>query len=107
MSVIMTLQVSGDANALERWASENRETMRSVLQAAERHGLIAHRFYGSRDGSKIMVLDEWPDAESFEAFFREQEAQIRPMFEVVGASSAPEPTFWRELETHDAFGWGA
>src|SRR3954452_2325511 len=107
MSVIMTLEVSGDATAMERFASENREAMQSILQAAQKHGVIAHRFYGSVDGSKLMVLDEWPDRESFGAFFREQEHQLRPMFERVRASSAPEPMFWRELETHDAFGWGA
>jgi hypothetical protein len=107
MSVIMTLEVAGDAKGFERFASDNRETMQSVLDAAEKHGLIAHRFYGSDDGGKVLVLDEWPDADSFQAFFQEQEAQIRPMFEAAGVTSDPAPTFWRELDTHDAFGWGA
>jgi hypothetical protein len=107
MSIIMTLQVSGDPQGMERFASENQDAMRAVLDAATRHGLIAHRFYGSDDGSMLMVLDEWPDRDSFEAFFREQESQIRPMFEAVRATSEPQPLYWRELETHDAFGWGA
>ena len=47
MSVIMTLEVSGDGKGLEQFASENKHTMRAVLEAAEKHGLIAHRFYGS------------------------------------------------------------
>jgi len=29
------------------------------------------------------------------------------MFEVVGATEISEPTFWRELTTNDALGWGA
>src|SRR5919206_3973340 len=106
MSVIMTFEVTGDANAVEQFASENKDRMEAVLQAAEKHGLIAHRFYGSDDGSRLLVLDEWPDRQSFESFFREQEPQIRPIIEAARASSEPQPTFWRELATHDAFGWG-
>jgi|SRR5579862_1272568 len=106
MSVIMTLNVTGDPKALEAFASDNREKMEAVLDAARRHGLIAHRFYGSDDGGGMMVLDEWPDRHSFEAFFREQESEIRPMFESAGVTSQVEPTFWEELATHDAYGWG-
>jgi|SRR5579863_183369 len=107
MSVIMTLQVSGDPKRLEQHTSENREKMQTVLEAAKRHGLIAHRFYGSDDGRTIMVLDEWPNRESFESFFREQESEIRPMFESAGVTSQVEPAFWMELATRDAYGWGA
>jgi hypothetical protein len=53
-----------------------------------------------------MVLDEWPDRQSFESFFQEQESEIRPMFEAAGVTAQIEPVFWRELSTHDAFGWG-
>ena len=107
MSVIMTLEVNGDPKAMEQFASENRDKMEAVLEAAKSHGLIAHRFYGSDDGTKLLVLDEWPDRESFEAFFREQESQIAPMFEAVRATNNPDPTFWQVLETHDKFGWNA
>jgi hypothetical protein len=41
MSVIMTLQVTGDPKALEQFTSENTEKMQAVLEAAKRHGLIA------------------------------------------------------------------
>jgi len=107
MSVIMTLQVAGDPKALEQFESENTEKAQDILEAAKRHGLIAHRFYGSDDGGSLMVLDEWPDRQAFESFFREQESEIRPMFEAAQVTAQIEPTFWRELETHDAYGWGA
>ena len=55
----------------------------------------------------MMVLDEWPDRQSFESFFREQESEIGPMMEAAGVTSQPEPICWQELATHDAFGWGA
>ena len=103
----MVQQITGDPSKLEQFASANGETMQSIMAAAKKHGLIAHRFYGSADGSKVLVLDEWLDSQSFEAFAQEQAPQIEPMFEVVGATEISEPTFWRELTTNDAFGWGA
>ncbi len=106
MSVIMTLQVVGDPKALEQFASENTETGQRLIAAARRHGLIAHRFYGSDDGGSLMVLDEWPDRQSFESFFHEQESEIRPMFEAAQVTAQVEPAFWSELATHDAYGWG-
>jgi Antibiotic biosynthesis monooxygenase len=107
MSVIMVQEITADPNGLEQFASANKETVRSIVEAAKNHGLIAHRFYGSEDGSKVLVLDEWPDRESFESFAKEQASQIEPMFEAARATEISEPTFWRELTTHDAFGWGA
>jgi hypothetical protein len=106
MSVIMTLVVAGDPKALEQFASDNPERAQSILEAAKRHGLIAHRFYGSDDGGSVMVLDEWPDRQSFESFFKEQESEIRPMFEAAGVTAQIEPTFWREVAPHAAYGWG-
>lgn len=107
MSVIMTLEAKGDPKGLEQFANQNREKMQAVLEAAKQHGLIAHRFYGSDDGSRLMVLDEWPDQESFESFFREQQSQIGPMMEAAGVTAEPEPSMWHQLATHDEFGWGA
>jgi hypothetical protein len=92
---------------MEQYAIDNSEKLRGVVDAAKRHGLIAHRFYGTDDGSALMVLDEWPDRQSFEAFFQEQQPEIQPMMEAVGATGQPEATFWEELKTGDAFGWGA
>ncbi|SEM63938.1 hypothetical protein [Streptacidiphilus jiangxiensis] len=107
MSVIMTLEAAGDAKALEQYASANKEKMKAIVEAAKRHGLIAHRFHGSVDGSRVLVADEWPDRQSFEAFFQDQQAEILPLFEAAGVTAQIEPTFWQELSTHDAYGWGA
>ena len=107
MSVIMTMSVQGDPAKMEQIAGENPDRIRSIAERAKSHGLIAHRFYGSDDGGKLMVLDEWPDRQSFESFFREQQAEIGPMMEAAGVTSQPEPAFWNELTTHDTFGWGA
>jgi hypothetical protein len=104
MSVIMTLVVPGDPQALERHAKENSETLQSIVAAAKSHGLIAHRFYGSE--GKIMVIDEWPDPESFQQFFADQEQSIGSMMQAA-ATGEPEITFWTKLDTGDDVGWDA
>jgi heme-degrading monooxygenase HmoA len=106
MSVIMTLRVKGDPAELERRAAGDPDAMRAIAERAKERGLIAHRFYGTDDGY-IMVVDEWPDAESFQAFFEENRAEIEPMMADVGVSEEPEVKFWRKLETHDDVGWDA
>ena len=104
MSVIMTLRAKGDPDALERRAAQNPDGMRAIADRAKEHGLIAHRFYGTDDG-QIMVVDEWPDAESFQRFFASVRDEIDPMMRDVGVTEEPEVTFWRKLESHDEVGW--
>jgi hypothetical protein len=105
VSVIMTMWVQGDPNKLEEHAAANKEEMQSIAESAKSHGLIAHRFYGS-DG-QVIVIDEWPDEQSFQSFFEENRPRIEPMFEVAGAPGEPGINFWRKLDTGDEFGWGA
>jgi hypothetical protein len=102
VSVIVTLRVSGDPDKLEQLAQANPGAIRGISERAQARGVIAHRFYGS-DG-QIMVVDEWPDAESFKAFFEAEQTEIGPMMQQVGAGE-PEITFWRKLETGDEIGW--
>jgi len=104
MSVIVTLRVPGDPKAVERTAQEDPERMQRITDLAKSHGLIAHRFYGSE--GQIMVIDEWPDAESFQRFFAEAEPDVAPMMQAV-AQGEPEITFWTKLDTRDDIGWEA
>lgn len=100
----MTMWVQGDPRKLEDHAAANADAMRGIADNAKRHGLIAHRFYGSDDG-QIMVVDEWPDEQSFQAFFEETRSQIDPMMQAAGVSSEPQVRFWRKLDTNDEVGW--
>jgi hypothetical protein len=104
MSVIMTLQMKGDPAALERHAEDDPDGVRDIAERAKDHGVIAHRFYGSDDG-RILVVDEWPDPQSFQTFFSEQRERIEPLMRAAGVTGDPEITFWRKLETHDEVGW--
>jgi hypothetical protein len=105
MSVLVTLTLDGDGEKLERFAAENPDRIKAIRDHAVDHGLIAHRFYASE--GQIMVIDEWPDAESFRSFFGHAEGAIGEMMGAVGVTGRPEPKFWRELESHDAYGWDA
>ena len=84
----------------------NAEQTQAILDVAKRHGVIAHRFYGTDDG-QAMVIDEWPDPQSFQAFFAETGDQIRGIMEQSGVTSEPEISFWHKLDTGDDLGWGA
>ena len=106
MSVIMTMRLKADPKKLEEIAGQDPDRMQSIVDAAKEAGLIAHRFYGSDDG-QVMVIDEWPDAQSFQRFFGEQSSNIQPLMEESGVQSEPEVTFWQKLETGDDVGWGA
>jgi quinol monooxygenase YgiN len=102
MSVIMTMTMPGDPQALERFAAEHEDAVRAIADQAKERGLIAHRFYGTE--GQIMVADEWPDEESFQGFFESTRAEIQQMMEGI-VLGEPEIVFWRKLETHDDVGW--
>ena len=104
MSVIMTLSLKGDPKKLEEHAASNPDATHAIVESAKGHGLIAHRFYGS-EGGEIMVVDEWPDEQSFLSFFEENGGRIGPLMQAAGVTSEPQPKFWHELDTHDDYGW--
>ena len=103
MSVIVTIRVSGDPTAFEAQVAGQAEAIGRIMEVAKSHGLIAHRWYGG-DG-EFMAVDEWPDAESFHAFFEEAQPDIGPLMQAAGVTAPPSVTSWRTLETSDAFGW--
>ena len=104
MPVLMTMRIQGEAKKLEEYAAKDPTGFRSIADSAKSHGLIAHRFYGNGEG-QIMVVDLWPDEQSFQKFFDENSSRIQPMMEAAGATSAPEVTFWREMDMPDKVGW--
>jgi hypothetical protein len=52
-----------------------------------------------------MAVDEWPDAESFQAFFGSVGDDVGFLLGEVGVTGEPEITVWRKLETGDDYGW--
>jgi hypothetical protein len=104
MSVIMTLSFQGDASKLEELAASDPDRMQAIIESAKSHGLIAHRFYATDDG-EIMVIDEWPDPQSFQTFFSENGDRIGPLMQAAGVASEPQPKFWHTLDMRDEVGW--
>src|SRR5262249_15378211 len=77
----------------------------AIGNRAKEAGVIAHRFYGSED--QIMVIDEWPDEQSFQGFFDGVQAQVRPLLEQVGAPVEPPGRFWPRPHTPHQIRLGA
>ena len=101
MSVLMLLRVKGDARKVEQFAADNPGAMKSIVERATSNGLIRHRFFGTAD--EIIVVDEWPDEQSFHKFFAES-PEIAEMMKGVGVTTEPTILFARQLDVDDAVG---
>jgi hypothetical protein len=101
MSVIVLLRIPGNPADLESYAAgPGGQTMKSIADAGKAAGAIHHMFAGSEN--EIVVLDEWPDQQSFEAFFASQPA-IADVMRDGGAQGPPQTYFYRKLDTPDQF----
>jgi quinol monooxygenase YgiN len=105
MSVIVTVWFMADPDKLEQVARENSDQIVAISDRAQEAGVIAHRFYGSE--GQVMVIDEWPDEQSFQQFFDGEQESIGPLLQQVGVTMEPQVRFWRVLDTPDKIGWGA
>jgi hypothetical protein len=52
-----------------------------------------------------MVVDEWPEEQSFQSFFEENNERIGALMQAAGVTSEPQPRFWHKLESRDEYGW--
>jgi heme-degrading monooxygenase HmoA len=100
MSVLMVLEVTVDPEAFKRVASENEEAMTGIAGRGKERGAISHMFVAG-DG-KVMVVDEWDSADSFNAFFEAEGPNIGPLMAQAGAQVG-EPRFYEKIDTPDAF----
>ena len=104
MSVIVTGWFMADPDTWEQVTKEKRDEVMALAERAKEAGVIAHRFYGSE--GQVMVIDEWPDEQSFQQFYDSVQEEVVPMLAEIG-SSEPQIRFWRVLDTPDKIGWGA
>ena len=87
--MLMTMVFKGDAAALRARSPRTTPTRcAATVDHAVEHGLIAHRFYASDDG-QMMVVDEWPDAESFQHFFDAYGRPDRADMQASGVTEEP------------------
>ena len=102
MAVLMTLQIAGDPARIEAALNSDPERLKAVSERAKGKGALHHRFYANHDGSGVLVVDEWETAEAFQQFFGESH-EIGQMMGEAGVTSEPVASFWRPLDTPDAF----
>ena len=101
MSVIVTIRVPGNAADLESYAAgPGGDVLRRISEVARAAGATRHRFAAAPGG--ILVIDEWPDEETFQKFFANQ-PEIGDVMRDAGAQGPPEITFSRVLHTPDQF----
>jgi hypothetical protein len=101
MSVLVILRVKGNPADLERYAAgPGGDVMRRIAEAAKAAGAIRHTFAGG-DG-EVVVVDEWPDEQTFQAFFASQ-PDIPDVMRDGGAQGQPEISMYRVLSTPDQF----
>jgi hypothetical protein len=105
MSVYVTLRVAVDPAAFEAAVAEHAEAIGRIMEIAKSKGLIGHRWL--RGDGEVMAVDEWPDAESFQAFFDAGGPDIGPLMTAAGVTAPPEVTVWGHVAIDDVFGWGA
>ena len=100
MSVFMVMRVKGDPGQLEEYARDDGGKMRAIAEESRAAGAMRHAFAGAP--GEILVIDEWPDAESFQGFFDSQ-TEIPQMMVDAGAQGPPVVSIYRKLDTPDAF----
>jgi hypothetical protein len=101
VSVIVILRIPGNPADLERYAAgPGGEVMRRIAEAGKAAGAIRHSFAGG--DNEVLVVDEWPDEASFQAFFAGQ-AEIADVMRDGGAQGPPVTSIYRKLSTPDQF----
>jgi hypothetical protein len=99
--VIVILRIPGNPEDLERYAAgAGGEIMRRIAEAGKAAGAVRHCFAGSEN--EVLVVDEWPDEQSFQAFFASQ-TEIADVMRDGGAQGPPEIGIYRKLNTPDEF----
>ena len=100
MSVMIVTKFDAPASALEEMVTgRHKETVLQLREAAVVAGAIRHVFAEDTDG-KLMVVDEWPSEEAFQAFFANQPA-IRQLSADAGVTSPPTTTTYRIIDSPD------
>ena len=97
--MVMRINVSPDD--FERVAQENADSMRDISERSKGVGAIHHAFYAG-DG-EMLVVDEWDSPDSFQKFFESEQPNIGPLMEAAGVQSEPQISFYRKLDSVDAF----
>jgi hypothetical protein len=98
MSVIVIGRFKADPSRLEQAFVTHKQTLIDVSDEAKSKGAVHHQF-GAGDG-EVIIVDEWPDEASFQAFFAGQQ-DIPKLMAEVGASTPPSFEVFRQMDSPD------
>ncbi len=100
MSVIVIGKMTADPAKVRRIWADRKSDFEAVAQEAKQAGAVHHR-WGFGDGH-VTIIDEWPDAESFQNFFASNTA-IPALMAAAEVSGAPEFTIVEAVTGPDEF----
>jgi quinol monooxygenase YgiN len=100
MSVIVIGHITVDPAAVERLFRERAADFEAVAADSRTHGAISHR-WGFGDG-QVLIVDEWPDADSFQKFFDNQQ-MIPTLMQAAGVTAPPSFEFFEAKDSPDTF----
>lgn len=86
MSVLVIGHMTVDPADVETLWRERGADFEAVSAAAKQAGAVHHR-WAFGDG-QVVIIDEWPDAESFQKFF-ESETKIAELMQAGGVQGPP------------------
>jgi hypothetical protein len=95
----VTVRVSGDPKGVEAY---DQAAIQAVADRGKAAGAIRHRFF--TNGSEVLVVDEWPDRETFQAFF-DTETEIPQVMAAAGVTSQPTIEFWDRMDVEESINW--
>ena len=100
MAVIVLGRMQADPANIQKLWKDRADDFKAVQKAAMAAGAIHHR-WGLGDGF-IVIIDEWPDAASFENFFSSN-AAIPELMQAGGVQGPPEFTIVESATGPDEF----
>lgn len=100
MSVVVVVRMKADPSKVRELLAQRGAELEQVTADAKAAGSLSHRFV-ARDG-EVLILDEWRDAESFQAFFGANKAITQLMMEA-GVTERPTMEFYETLDAPGTF----
>ena len=100
MSVIVIGRFKADPKRLEQAFLTQGQTFIDVSADAKSKGAIHHQF-GAGAG-EVIIVDEWPDEASFQAFFAGH-PDIPKIMAEVGVSAPPSFEIFQQMDSPDRF----
>jgi hypothetical protein len=100
VSVIVIGRMKVDPANVEKLWADRKADFDAVAAAAKKAGAIHHR-WAFGDG-EVLIIDEWPDADSFNGFFSSQ-TKIADLMAAGGVQGPPDFTIVEAKQGPDEF----